>query len=253
MAALFTSTWGDPTATKHVLLIHGITFRPNSGIASRRSLHFEASYFVTAPDLLGHGNARRNSDYTIATLAEELRPLFATAGGNDHPYHVVVGHSLGGIVAAALFPFLKSTRPVRVVLVDPPLEMAPESTAFYRKLFGDIIRNPKTPEAYLKEFPLWTKEDAIFYSMSVHLCDVALVEAIFDQNDPWSFSHQLSTVADNIKVIVLAADPSNIPCVIREEELKPYPHVTAKTVLGASHMIPLEFPLVVVETALEGI
>ncbi|KAI9570440.1 Alpha/Beta hydrolase protein, partial [Boletus coccyginus] len=179
MVALSTSTWGDPAATKHVLLIHGI-------MGSSRSWHRIAQefasrgYFVTAPDLLGHGNARRSSDYTIAALAEELWPLFTTAGGNDHPYHVVVGHSLGGIVAAALFPLLKSTRPVRVILVDPPLEVFPESTAFYRKLFGDMTRNPKTPEAYLKEFPLWTKEDAIFYSMSLHLCDVAVVEAIFD-------------------------------------------------------------------------
>jgi len=75
---------------------------------------------------------------------------------------------------------------------------------------------------------------------------------LVQQNDPWSFSHQLSTVADNVKAIVLAADPSKAPYV-REEELKPYPHVTAKTVWGASHMILFEFPLVVVETALEGI
>ncbi|KAI9570439.1 Alpha/Beta hydrolase protein [Boletus coccyginus] len=232
MAALFASAWGDPTATKRVLLIHG--------------------YLVTAPDLLGHGNARRSSDYTIVALAEELRPLFTTAGGGDRTYDIVVGHSLGGIVAAALFPLLKSIRPVRVILVDPPLEVAPESVAFHKKRFLDIVRNPKTPEAYLRECPQWTVKDAISISTGVHLCDVAAVEAIVDQNDPWSFSHQLSTVADNIKVIVLAADPSKTPCV-REEELKPYPHVTAKTVWGASHEIPFEFPLVVVETALEGI
>jgi len=54
-------------------------------------------------------------------------------------------------------------------------------------------------------------------------------------------------------VIVLAADPSKLPLpAVREEELKPYPDVTVKTVWGASHMIPLEFPLVVVGTALEG-
>jgi len=39
---------------------------------------------------------------------------------------------------------------------------------------------------------------------------------------------------------------------VKEEEVKPYPDVTVKTVWGASHLIPLEFPLVVVETALEG-
>lgn len=113
-------------------------------------------------------------------MAEELRPLFTTAGGNDHPYHAVVGHSLGGVVASALLPLLKSTRPVRVVLVDPPLEQTPESLAFHRQLFGDMVRNPKTPEVYLQEHPLWTKEDATFYSLSARLCDVAAVEAILD-------------------------------------------------------------------------
>jgi hypothetical protein len=71
------------------------------------------------------------------------------------------------------------------------------------------------------------------------------------QNVPWSFSHQLLTAPDNVKVTVLAADPSKAPCV-SVEDIKPYSHVTAKTVWGASHLIPFEFPLVVVEAALEG-
>jgi hypothetical protein len=68
---------------------------------------------------------------------------------------------------------------------------------------------------------------------------------------PWSFAHLLSSVPDNVRVTVLAADPAKVPCV-REEDLKPYPHVTVKTVWGASHNIPRELPLVVVDTALEG-
>lgn len=68
---------------------------------------------------------------------------------------------------------------------------------------------------------------------------------------PWSFSNQLLAAPHNVKVTVLAADPSKAPCV-RVEDLEPYPHVIAKTVWGASHVIQLEFPLVVIETALEG-
>lgn len=225
-------------------------------------------YFVTAPDLLGHGNARRSSDYTIAALAQELWPLLKTAGGNNHPYHIVVGHSLGGLVASALLHLLKSTQSVHVVLVDPPLEQNTDSVAFFRKMFGDHVRNPKTPEAYRQEFPFLTREDAIYTTLNLRLCDVAAVEAILDvrslnpsrwlvltrpvqQNVPWSFSHHLLTAPDNVKVTVLAADPSKAPCV-REEQLKPYPHVTVKTVWGASHLIPVEVPQVIVETALEA-
>ena len=79
-----------------------------------------------------------------------------------------------------------------------------------------------------------------------------MLTRLAQQNVPWSFSHLLSTAPDNVKVTVLAADPSKLPCV-RAEDMKPYPHVIAKTVWGASHLIPLELPLVVVEAALEGI
>ncbi|KAF8442487.1 alpha beta-hydrolase [Boletus edulis BED1] len=249
MATLYTSTWGDPTAIKHVLLIHGM-------MASSQTWHRIAQefasrgYFVTAPDLLGHGHARRSSDYTIAALAKELEPLFATS---DRPFDIIIGMSLGGVIAPALLPLLKSksTRPVHVVLVDPPLEQTPEQVAYYRKRFGDTLRNPKTPEAYLEDLPVLTKEEAIFFALSVRLCDVAAMDAIFDQNVPWSFAHLLETVPDYVKVTLLAADPSKVPCA-RVEDVKPYPHVIAKTVWGSSHLIPLEAPMVIVETALEG-
>ncbi|KAG6373354.1 hypothetical protein JVT61DRAFT_6501 [Boletus reticuloceps] len=139
-----------------------------------------------------------------------------------------------------------------VVLVDPPLEQTPEQVAYYRKRTGDILRNPKTPEAYLEDIPvLKTNEEALFFALSVRLCDVGAVEAIFDQNVPWSFAHQLETVPDHVRVTLLAADPSKAPCA-RVEDVKPYPHVIAKTVWGSSHLITLEAPMVVVETALEG-
>ena len=138
----------------------------------------DTGYFVIAPDLLGHGFARRGSDYTISTLADELRPYFMT--GDDHPYDIVIGHSLGCLVASVLFPLLKSTRPVRAVLVDPPFELTPESVVIAKAYICDSVRNPKTPEGYQREWPLCTKEDAAIASLSAHLCDVATVEAIFD-------------------------------------------------------------------------
>ena len=79
-----------------------------------------------------------------------------------------------------------------------------------------------------------------------------MLTRLAQQNVPWSFSHLLSTAPDNVKVIVLAADPSKLSYV-RAEDMKPYPHVVAKTVWGASHLIPQEVPLAIVEAALEGI
>ncbi|KAG9308181.1 hypothetical protein JVU11DRAFT_12352 [Chiua virens] len=70
------------------------------------------------------------------------------------------------------------------------------------------------------------------------------------QNLPWSFSHLLSAAPDNVKLTVLAADPSMDDRCMTVEQAKPYPHVTAKTVWGASHNIQRDMPRAIVEAAL---
>ncbi|GAA2383002.1 alpha/beta hydrolase [Dactylosporangium salmoneum] len=50
-----------------------------------------------APDLPGHGRSAALSEYTFDGLAEAVRPLVESAGRT-----VVLGHSLGGVVALAL-------------------------------------------------------------------------------------------------------------------------------------------------------
>ncbi|KAG9313238.1 Alpha/Beta hydrolase protein [Chiua virens] len=250
MATMFASTWGNPNSTKRAFLVHGL-------IGSSVTMRYVAREFasrgwsVTAPDLLGHGQARRGKDYTIAALANELRPYFTPAESNDYPYDVVVGHSLGGVVAAALFPYLKSTRSVHVVLVDPPLEVPFEFHNIARQKFMKDLKNPKSPEEYQQEDSSWSREATIFKSMNVRLCEIPGVEAIMEQNQPWSFSHLLSTVPDNVKLTVLAADPSMPDRCVTEEQLKPYPHVITKVVRGAGHYIQHDFPQVVVDAALE--
>ena len=77
-----------------------------------------------------------------------------------------------------------------------------------------------------------------------------VVTKLIQQNIPWSFSRLLLTIPDNVKVTLLAADPSK-GAVVKEEELKAYPDVTFKTVWGASHVIPIDAPQVVIDAALE--
>ena len=139
-----------------------------------------AGYYVIAPDLLGHGRARRGSDYTLAALVNEFRPYLSTTDGNDHPYEIVIGQSLGGVIAAALLPLLKSTRPVHVVLGDPPLELASEAIVGHKPQFRDRAANPRAPEVHQQEWPFYTQEDAFFAYVSESLCDPAAVEAILD-------------------------------------------------------------------------
>lgn len=48
-------------------------------------------YYVVAPDLLGHGDAHRGTDYTIKAFAEDITPLLDEV----KPLDLLIGHSLG--------------------------------------------------------------------------------------------------------------------------------------------------------------
>ncbi len=108
--------WGDPAA-RPLLLIHGVAassrvwWRVGPALAA-------AGHRVTAPDLPGHGltghwlGHHRFRD-NAADVAAWIR-----AAGLDVPGLQVVGHSWGGMTAAAL-P-LAGIRPATLVLLDPP-------------------------------------------------------------------------------------------------------------------------------------
>ncbi|KAG9313503.1 hypothetical protein JVU11DRAFT_5829 [Chiua virens] len=182
MAALFASTWGDPNATKRVLLIHGLA-------ASSRTWH------QVAPEFASQGKFHLNAPTCRALLRIDQyrlvcdRTRFArawTCGAGiglyrgDHPYDIVIGQSLGAIVVIALLPHLKSTRPVHVVLVDPPLEVAPEFHAMVTKNVVERLRNPGSPERYQQENPSWSREETVVCSGSDYLCDFTAATAILE-------------------------------------------------------------------------
>ncbi|WP_432839495.1 alpha/beta fold hydrolase [Dactylosporangium sp. CA-092794] len=84
---------GDPL----LLLLHGLgaTGAVWSGWGPMLAHRWPGRWL--APDLPGHGGSAALSVYTFDALAEAVRPLTAPAGRT-----VVLGHSLGGVVALAL-------------------------------------------------------------------------------------------------------------------------------------------------------
>ncbi|MFD0578983.1 alpha/beta fold hydrolase [Dactylosporangium darangshiense] len=84
---------GDPL----LLLLHGLgaTGAVWSGWAPELARRWPGRWL--APDLPGHGGSAELSEYTFDALADAVRPLAESAGRT-----VVVGHSLGGVVALAL-------------------------------------------------------------------------------------------------------------------------------------------------------
>lgn len=95
-----------------LLLLHGIGDSSASWVPLMRPL---AEHFtVIAPDLLGHGESDKpRADYSVAAFANGMRDLLDVLGFDKA---TVVGHSLGGGVAAQL-TYQHPTRVERLVLV----------------------------------------------------------------------------------------------------------------------------------------
>jgi len=99
-----------------LVLVHGITESRHSWAPLLSPL--AADHLVLAVDLRGHGDSDHSDPYDPLTYAADVVET-ATALGIEHP--LVVGHSLGGVVASA---FAAIAPCAGVVNVDQPLRLA---------------------------------------------------------------------------------------------------------------------------------
>ncbi|KAF8120359.1 Alpha/Beta hydrolase protein [Boletus edulis] len=240
------TTWGSPTATKHVLLIHGLTSSSHTwhGVASAFAAQ---GYFVTAPNLIGHGS-RVAIDYSLTSIAEDLRPYLEARN-----YSLIIGHSLGALTALALTAHLPPEHPTAIILVDPPLEIAAEKIPFFDNIFSESCANLKQADSYSTENPLWKHEDCIARELGTRLCFVDTVHGVFEQNNPWNFLDYLKATSNKwFKVTAVLADPAIIElCPVKD--LEPHPHIRHVIVPGAGHWVQLDAPDVVIEEALKTV
>src|SRR5512136_2443695 len=81
-----------------ILCLHGLWGRGETWIDFIR--HYADRHRILAPDLRGHGlSDKPNAYYTIEEMAEDAHRLIVKLGLNDA---IILGHSMGGGVAAAL-------------------------------------------------------------------------------------------------------------------------------------------------------
>ena len=134
--------------------------------------HFKSSHRVVAIDLRGCGASDRPEDgYDIPTLADDVAAV-STGLGLSRP--VLVGHSLGGMIAielAARHPSLVGA----VVAVDPgPIDPLPET----RQIFEALIAQLEGPDsdaarrAYVESLFMTTDDSDRRHGIVETMCSV---------------------------------------------------------------------------------
>lgn len=238
--SLPTLQWGLH-GRRRALLLHGLSSSAATWWRIADALA-GAGYHVTAPDLRGHGNAPHTSSYRLSGYAADLWEL----GGR---WDVVVGHSLGGTLAALAAANEGFTH--RLVLLDPVL-MIPEDR------FDDVLADQLAEldgagdtHAYIARYPHWHPEDAALKARASQQTSRFVVERTLTDNRPWWYLDLLGDV--RITTAILSGDPSKgtmFDPAIGEEIASRNARITMTVVRGAGHSIHREAPLAVIEVVL---
>ncbi|MFJ5115273.1 alpha/beta fold hydrolase [Streptomyces sp. NPDC088551] len=237
--------WGRPDATRRALLLHGLTSAAACWWRVADELA-EAGWSVTAPDQRGHGLAPRTRRYDIEAFAADVLALTPEGGG---AWDLVVGHSLGGVVATAA----ASAEPgwaSRLLLLDPVIAVSGRVEEF---VSGTLTELKATEESLLRKNPEWHPEDIFLKVQAAHRTSPYVAESFLRHNTPWSYEKELTEYAG--PVTVLAADPAHNPAFTADQgdrigSSKADFHWTA--VEGASHSVYRDNPAAVIAAALAG-
>lgn len=223
------SSWGDPSAARRALLVHGLG--SNGALMWRFGVALaDDGWHVEAVDLRGHGTAPRALDYRIADYASDLaitRPRTGDAWG------LVIGHSLGGAastVVAASDPAWAS----RLVLVDPALHLKPRDRQIVRESQTRAFADP-SEAAVRAEHPHWHEHDVELKALSARQASRWAVEQTSIQNPGWDERAAASALA--IPTHVIASDPE-VYSIFRGalvEQVLANPRITMSVVAGAGH------------------
>lgn len=200
--------------------------------------HFKSSHAVTALDLRGCGDSDRpESGYDLPTLADDVAWLCGELGISKP---VVVGHSLGGMVAIELVARHPSL-PLAVIAVDPgPIDPLPETRRVYEE-FATGLDGPDGEAVRRAWVEAMTVDDADRKRWIVEtMCAAPLSVAAAGIRGllGWNGVAALAMCAVPLLVVLSQTGGSNAPA--RLLELEPDLHIGVT--VGAGHFNQLEVP-----------
>ncbi|GAA2948535.1 hypothetical protein GCM10010458_37760 [Microbacterium luteolum] len=241
-------SWGDPSAARRALLVHGLgssaalMWRLGDALA-------EAGWCAVAVDLRGHGDAPRALDYSVAAFGADLAATRPDAGG---AWDAVVGHSLGGAastVAAASDP--EWTR--RLVLIDPAIHVGGRDASIVRRSQERAFADTRL-EVVQQEHPHWHPQDQELKVDAVLRASAWAVEQTSVQNQPWDVRAQAERLT--VPTHVIAADPAVYSIFtgdLAAEVLAANPRFTMSVVEGAGHSLHRDKPEESIRQLLEAL
>jgi len=200
--------------------------------------HFSQTHAVTALDLRGVGQSDAPDDgYSIPDLADDVA-AFCAAVGIENP--VLVGHSLGGMIAvdlAARYPEVPSA----LVLVDPgPIDYLPETGEFFTELAEqlDAPGGEEVRRAYVQD--MGARDEELARWIVDHMClpEQHVAAAVIRGVSEWNGREPFARCAVPVLLIrqLIAADSD----VLRLQAIKP--DLEVGITVGAGHFHQLEVP-----------
>jgi pimeloyl-ACP methyl ester carboxylesterase len=240
----------NPNGTAgRVLLLHGLGSDGTSWwrVASELA---DLGHLVVAPDLRSHGGSPTAVDHRIATLAEDVAIL-------GDGWDLVVGHSLGGAVAAELLG-RPSFRVARGLLLDPVLFLRDADREPLRTDQRADVGPGLTAEMLAARYPAWHPRDLDGKRRAAAMVGPSTVDAVLEHNDPWDLRPVIRRW--RVPVHVLCADdvrgeggpegvdrPRSGPLVGPEvlDVLEQQPRTSWERVVGAGHGIHRDRPAAV--------
>ena len=200
--------------------------------------HFARTHAVTSLDLRGVGSSDAPADgYSIPELADDLA-AFCAAVGIERP--VVVGHSLGGMIAVELggrYPALASA----LVLVDPgPIAPLPSTVEFFTG-FAEQLEGPDGEEVrrtYVHDMGARDEELARWIVDHMCIAEQAVAAAVIRGVSEWDGRDLLARCI--VPVLLIRSELGEDTDAFRLRQIKP--DLEVGITLGSGHFHQLEVP-----------